>query len=163
MTVYFTDERIPGRAFAEHILQHRYDISAPQFERTRSGKPRLTDGSLSFSLSHAHGRTFFAAAKEEIGIDAEWRGRPLPNAYLARLTPAEREEDFFRLWTAKEAYVKWRGGTLAGMLPSLRFEGGVLLERGVPVSAHLVFADADGYTVALCMQDAHEIRLLPAP
>ena len=70
-------------------------------------------------------------------------------ACLARLTAAERQENFFRLWTAKEAYIKYRGGTLAAMLPALRFEGGRLMEGEIPVDAHLAFAEADGFCIAL--------------
>lgn len=163
MIVCFTDECTSGRAFAEHIFKTVYGIPAPQFERGEHGKPRLTDEPLFFSLSHSHGRTFLAVAQEEIGLDAEWRGRPLPRAYLSRLTPAEREEDFFRLWTAKEAYVKFRGGTLADMLPALRFEHGVLLGHGTPVSASLAFCDADGYALALCCASKQRIELVHAP
>ena len=159
MTVYFTDERISGSAFVERILRDRYGIFGARFARGAHGKPMLENAPLSFSLTHSGGRMFAAVAREELGLDAERRSRPLPQAYLRRLTPAERREDFFRLWTAKEAYVKYCGGTLAGMLPSLRFERGVLYEHDVPAPAHLAFLDADGYTIALCAAARHTIEL----
>ena len=65
------------------------------------------------------------------------------------------------MWTAKEAYIKFCGGTIAGMLPALRFEHGVLLEHGMPVSAALTLADHDGYTLAVCAQTAQPVRPQP--
>ena len=160
MTVYFTDERTSSRVFTERMLRTHYGIAAPQFVRGEHGKPYLTGEDLFFSLSHSHGRTFLAIAKEEIGLDAEWRARPLPRAYLARLTPAEREEDFFRLWTAKEAFIKYRGSSLADMLPFLRFEHGILFVHGIPACSHLTFCDADGFTLALCSASEQSIELV---
>ena len=157
MVVWFTDENITGEAFAARILTTHHGMSAPAFFRTEQGKP-LTQG-IFFSLTHSRGRTFFAACREEVGLDAEWRARPLPAAYCRRLTKRERREDFFRLWTAKEAYVKFCGGTLARMLPALRFEGGALSDGGAPLPVHLAFAEADGYTVALCTASPQDIEL----
>ncbi len=159
MTVYFTDEQISGRAFAERVLRESCGIRAPRFLRGEHGKPYLADEPLFFSLTHSRGVTFAAVCEEEIGLDAEWRARPLPQAYLRRLSPAERKEDFFRLWTAKEAYVKFCGGTLADMLPSLRFEKGLLFLNGVPVSAEITFAEADGFCLALCAASPQTIEL----
>ena len=135
MIVYYTTAPTDGPAFVRNILHTRYGIANAQFARGEHGKPRLLNAPLHFSLSHTRGRTFVAVADEPVGLDAEWRGRPLPEAIIQRLSPAEREEDFFRVWTAKEAYIKFCGGTIAGMLPSLRFEHGVLLYR--------IFKDAD--------------------
>lgn len=150
MVVYFTDEQTESRAFVTRILQEVYRLPAPQFLRGEHGKPRLVGAPLCFNLSHTHGRTFAVFSVKDVGLDAEWCARPLPKACLARLTAAERQENFFRLWTAKEAYIKYRGGTLAAMLPALRFEGGRLTEGGIPVDAHLAFAEADGFCIALC-------------
>ena len=141
MVVYFTDEQTESRAFVTRILQEVYRLPAPQFLRGEHGKPRLVGAPLCFNLSHTHGRTFAVFSVKDVA---------LPKACLARLTAAERQENFFRLWTAKEAYVKYRGGTLAAMLPALRFEGGRLTEGGIPVDAHLAFAEADGFCIALC-------------
>ncbi len=159
MIVYYTAEQIESRAFAERILK-QYGIAAPQFVRGEHGKPRLIDAPVSFNLTHTHGCTFCAVGNEELGLDAEWRGRPLPRACSARLTAAEQKEDFFRLWTAKEAYVKYLGGTLAGLLPSLRFEGGVLLRDGIPVSENIAFCETEQFTLALCTASPQQIELL---
>ena len=155
--VFYTTKPVPSEAFVARILQERYGIFAPKFTRNAHGKPSLCGAPPFFSLSHTGGRTFAAFSDADVGLDAEWRGRPLPLAVLRRLSEAEREEDFFRLWTAKEAYVKYLGGSLAVLLPALRFERGVLLHNNAPVNATLAFYEQAGCTIAVCTAQAQPV------
>lgn len=155
--VFYTTKPVPSEAFVARILQERYGIFAPKFTRNAHGKPSLCGAPPFFSLSHTGGRTFAAFSDADVGLDAEWRGRPIPLAVLRRLSEAEREEDFFRLWTAKEAYVKYLGGSLAVLLPALRFERGVLLHNNAPVNATLAFYEQAGCTIAVCTAQAQPV------
>ena len=155
--VFYTTKPVPSEAFVARILQERYGIFAPKFTRNAHGKPSLCGAPPFFSLSHTGGRTFAAFYDADVGLDAEWRGRPIPLAVLRRLSEAEREEDFFRLWTAKEAFVKYLGGSLATLLPALRFERGVLLHNNAPVNATLAFYEQAGCTVAVCTAQAQPV------
>lgn len=162
--VFYTTKPVPSEAFVARILQERYGIFAPKFTRNAHGKPSLCGAPPFFSLSHTGGRTFAAFSDADVGLDAEWRGRPIPLAVLRRLSEAEREEDFFRLWTAKEAFVKYLGGSLAVLLPALRFERGTLLHNNAPVNAALAFFEQAGCTVAVCTAQAQPVlfhELLP--
>ena len=155
--VFYTTKPVPSEAFVARILQERYGIFAPKFTRNAHGKPSLCGAPPFFSLSHTGGRTFAAFSDADVGLDAEWRGRPIPLAVLRRLSEAEREEDFFRLWTAKEAFVKYLGGSLATLLPALRFERGVLLHNNAPVNATLAFYEQVGCTIAVCTAQAQPV------
>lgn len=155
--VFYTTKPVPSEAFVARILQERYGIFAPKFTRNAHGKPSLCGAPPFFSLSHTGGRTFAAFSDADVGLDAEWRGRPIPLAVLRRLSEAEREEDFFRLWTAKEAFVKYLGGSLAALLPALRFERGVLLHNNAPVNATLAFYEQAGCTIAVCTAQAQPV------
>ena len=155
--VFYTTKPVPSEAFVARILRERYGIFAPKFTRNAHGKPSLCGAPPFFSLSHTGGRTFAAFSDADVGLDAEWRGRPIPLAVLRRLSEAEREEDFFRLWTAKEAFVKYLGGSLATLLPALRFERGVLLHNNAPVNATLAFYEQAGCTVAVCTAQAQPV------
>ena len=155
--VFYTTKPVPSEAFVVRILQERYGIFAPKFTRNAHGKPSLCGAPPFFSLSHTGGRTFAAFSDADVGLDAEWRGRPIPLAVLRRLSEAEREEDFFRLWTAKEAFVKYLGGSLAVLLPALRFERGVLLHNNAPVNATLAFYEQAGCTIAVCTAQAQPV------
>lgn len=72
-----------------------------------------------FNLSHSGDRVLCALSDEgEVGVDIE-QVRPRREG-LPRYALSDREfsafdgswEDFFRLWTLKEAYVKYQGGSI---------------------------------------------------
>lgn len=87
----------------------------------KHGKPRLSAGSLEFSLSHSGNALLVAISSVAVGADIE-RLRELDIVTLARscLSPDERRwldlqdtasqlEHFFCIWTAKEAILKSSG------------------------------------------------------
>ncbi len=100
------------------------------FQRTAKGKPYV-DGGPFFSISHSADLVLCAVDKAPIGADVQvFRpvgahlvrrvcvpeelsfvegGAPLPE----RLTEAGALERFFFLWTAKEAWCKYTGASLA--------------------------------------------------
>lgn len=152
MKLFYTDGQTDSRAFLAAALL-RCGISGPDVRRTPNGKPYLADKALRFSLTHTDSFTAVALSPQEVGIDAERKKPRNIRTVLSRLTPAEREEDFLRLWTAKEAYVKYRGGTLAGMLPRLTYARGVLEENGAPVRVGLFHFELCGCVVCVCSEE----------
>lgn len=108
-----------------------------KFTYTPQGKPYLANNNkkssveyknvIQFNLSHSQGLALYAIAVDRpLGIDLEYC-RPLPNALALakrwflpseyqellpqsnRVSQCEQEKTFFRLWTAKEAYLKATG------------------------------------------------------
>ncbi len=83
----------------------------PLFIRSPYGKPALDGGTLKFNMSHSESLALFAFSREmELGADVEFR-RPGFPALENVFAPRERAllsegEDFFKLWTRKEAYLK---------------------------------------------------------
>ena len=161
--VYYTTERTDSRAFLTRVLEEYYGVrnAAQRLQFGLHGKPYLKDVPVRFNLSHSGALTAVAAGRRQVGLDVQQRdGRARP-ALTQRLTEAERREDFFRLWTAKEAYVKYCGGSLAAMLPRLRFENGVLSENGTPVAARLYFGDLKEYALCVCAEKEETILYRP--
>ena len=90
------------------------------------GKPRLPGTDIHFNLSRTRDGLLIGFARStEIGVDVERvkdgyagediTGRflaPAEMASLAELPEGVRSEAFFRVWTAKEAYLKARGDGL---------------------------------------------------
>ncbi|MEY9930262.1 4'-phosphopantetheinyl transferase [Catenulispora sp. GP43] len=83
-----------------------------------------------FNVSHSGRWALIAVAPpgRRVGVDLEWDGRdvdclamartmfqPCEAERLARLEGEWRRREFFRLWTAKEAYVKADGAGVAGL------------------------------------------------
>ena len=104
-------------------------------------------------------RTAVALSRQEIGLDEQDRTARIPEALFRRLEERERCEDFFRLWTAKEAYVKYRGETLARKLRSLAFYGGILYENGVPLPLSLRFETIGEIQLCVCTEEEEPLEL----
>ena len=91
--------------------------STPSFLYNEHGAPSLSGGPY-FSLSHSKRGIAVAISDEPIGIDIE-AIRPLSEGLVQRaMNPQEQaqiaaaanpEQEFIRLWTRKEAYVKMQG------------------------------------------------------
>lgn len=98
-----------------------------EMEVSEHGKPFLPRRELHFNLSHSHELAVIAIAETRVGVDVE-HVRPMPDAVrLAErfFAPEEidalrnfedRDQAFFGIWTAKEAYLKALGAGIA-LLP----------------------------------------------
>ena len=87
----------------------------PGIARADGGKPWFPDHpALCFNLSHSHGAAVCALHDRPVGVDVE-RLRPAPK----RLAAGLGDEDFFRLWTAREATVKRQGRGVGALLRPL--------------------------------------------
>jgi 4'-phosphopantetheinyl transferase len=105
-----------------------------RFEYSSRGKPSLAKSynkkEIQFNLSHSQGLALYGFTRSrKIGVDLEYL-RPLPDAeqiaqrffsrrefrIISALPPQEKQQAFFRGWTAKEAYLKATGDGLAGSL-----------------------------------------------
>ncbi len=122
---------IVARATLRNILARYLDLDARQVKFTYSdrGKPSLIDNSIDFNLSHSQDLAVYGFTKNRnIGVDVEYL-RDMPDAEnlakrffstneyqaIASLQPPERQKAFFKIWTAKEAYLKATGVGLAGL------------------------------------------------
>jgi 4'-phosphopantetheinyl transferase len=87
--------------------------------RTPDGKPHLPPPcGLHFNVSHSHERVLIAVATDPVGVDVEYRRRPVDAAALhSRFFAADRAgpEHFFDLWVRREALLKATGIGLAAM------------------------------------------------
>lgn len=155
MKIYYTFTSANSGDFLREVLKREgYE---GEILRTPNGKPYAHG--IFFNLADTRGFTAVAVGNAEVGLDAEAK-RPLPKALSARLTPAEKKEDFTKLWTAKEAYIKYRGGTLASMLKGLEYREGTLYEGGMPVDAVLKHFRIGEILLCLCTAAPKEAELL---
>ena len=97
------------------------------------GKPRVAGDSICFNLAHSGDWLLLGFAMDnEVGVDIE-RHRPVAHERgiaercfspreIASFQAADvrlRQEQFFRLWTRKEAAVKWHGSGLQLLLSKI--------------------------------------------
>lgn len=128
---------ILSRTLLRHVLASRLGMSKSSLVFSRAENGRLThrhDSGWQFSLSHAAGLIAVIVAEADCGVDIEVR-RSIPferitrryfsdaeNAWLAQCDGDLREQEFFRLWTLKEAAVKALHEGLANNLSRLAFD-----------------------------------------
>ena len=103
----------------QHALREEYGIiEIPEFVYNEFGKPWLPNVPIYFSLSHCQNAVVCAVSDHNIGIDVE--GIVQYNSDIARriCTLAEleileqsenKEVDFIKIWTIKEAISKYQG------------------------------------------------------
>ena len=151
-----------GHLLLRYLLRAAGVTDAPQIELGPYGKPHLRPPvPLEFNVSHAGQWVVCALAPTAVGIDIE-RVRAIdlriaeryfqPGEYAALLAraPEQRPAYFFRLWTAKEAYVKALGLGLRRDFAS--FGVAPLSDPSMPVQplALTYPAFSEGYQLALC-------------
>lgn len=146
---------VASRAFLRTTLGRYLGIDAWQvkFRSTSHGKPELAgDSAVQFNLSHTEGLVAIAVARAgAVGVDVE-RIRnevevlELAHRFFSKKEAAwvrskigqERVAAFFSCWTAKEAYVKARGGGL-----SIPLDGFAIIPNPAKLDLQLeVFGDA---------------------
>lgn len=107
-------------------LKKIYGISEYSVETGEHGKPYLAEyPKIHFNLSHCKGLAVCGISDSAVGVDAEYIRRYDPRV-MKRFSEEERSfivgsdksrENFFRIWTLKEAVGKYFG---TGVLPVLK-------------------------------------------
>ena len=95
--------------------------TAPPLTYDENGKPYLADNrDTYFSITHSDKWVFLAVADCKIGIDAQMPRKVCPRLAARSTSPEElawvkenTEPHFTRLWTMKEAYLKYTGTGLS--------------------------------------------------
>lgn len=131
-----------GEWMAKTAISEHTGLAVEQInlERDAYGKPEVKGLPLHFNISHSGEWVVCAVNEKPVGIDIE-QVRPLEmrladrvctESDAAYLNEAETDEEqlerLYRLWTAKEAYFKWKGTgitnlksiTFADILPHCR-------------------------------------------
>ena len=137
-----TPRKQPGHVFqpeGESLVQELFVkqlLSIPQqrftLQRTDGGKPFFSgEEGLYYNLSHSGEYVLCGVADRSIGVDLQKADKPVRDALAKRVMTAEeyeaylgikaaqRQDFFYKRWTAKEAYAKWTGKGLSEEFCSL--------------------------------------------
>lgn len=124
--------------FLFYILNRYYNVSATEGDLKKSpyGKFYLEENPVHFNLSHSKDVLALAVGNKPVGIDVEKirekQFSRVANVYFGNT--AESPEEFFRLWTKAEAFVKYRAGTVAADLKKIKIDGDDLFYEGEKVT-----------------------------
>ena len=110
-------------------LREEYGITdSPSFIIGEHGKPALAEyPDIHFNLSHCRTAIICAVSDRPVGVDIESITRKVSDTLInysmneeeQKQIASSQKQDFFRLWTMKEALVKLRGTGLQGSIPGL--------------------------------------------
>ncbi|MDR2444792.1 MAG: 4'-phosphopantetheinyl transferase superfamily protein [Spirochaetaceae bacterium] len=153
----FLDDR--KRSFAAGLLLEAALGREALFRIRRydNGKPYI-DGGPCFSISHSGNWAVLAVCRENTGFDIEFAGAGRDTALIARhaFQPEEIEAAgcdagmFYRIWTAKESYLKMLGCyplSISGFCVQLEGEAGRV--KGSAGTEIRFFEQFDGYAAAV--------------
>ena len=107
-----------GARLLQKYVFDLYGVSLEDVTYGEHGKPKVR--SIHFNLSHSHDMVVCAVGEREVGCDIEKTAAIREKiaerffcenevAHLNVLKGKERDEEFFRLWTMKESYMKMTG------------------------------------------------------
>lgn len=120
---------VAGRAGVREIGARYAGIPAAALDwrAGADGKPFFANAGVAFNMSHSGGEVVAAFSRNPVGVDIERGGRTRDFREIARrffhedeVDGVGGEEDFLRLWTAKEAMLKLSGEGISGGLKSAR-------------------------------------------
>lgn len=147
---------VAADALLRYAVKETLGISEFVVEKTALGKPRLRDvADFHFNLSHSGRWVVLACCDMEVGVDVEKIHMTDGKAAIARRHFTGEEQDFvfenaekiperfFRVWTAKESYLKYLGTGLQRKMDSFSV-------LSSPVAQKLHSRLLDGYCLTLC-------------
>lgn len=154
-----------GEALARKGISSALGIDEAEIrvKRSENGKPYCENADVYFSISHSKSIVVCAIGGSELGADVEYirdvEARVLRFACTENETkkyfpdlnigdgaeklPPEYKREFFRIWTAKEAYGKFLGKGISAMRNLELSE----------ISSNLIRREFDDYTLALYCEE----------
>jgi hypothetical protein len=132
--------------------------------RYDKGKPYI-DGGPHFSVSHSGDWAVLAVCEKNIGFDIERINAACNTGLVASRafwpeevkTVGRDVNMFYRIWTAKESYLKMKACFPAGISGfCVQFEGGAGRIKDDPGIVIHFFEQFDGYAAALCSPAGRE-------
>jgi len=159
-----------GLLLKECLYRKGIDIKDVTFGR--NGKPEVTG--VFFNLSHSGNLAVCAISNKEGGCDVEKAGKVKgniakrffseeENRYLDRFEGDSKQEEFYRLWTMKESYLKMTGEGMSVRLDSFTFriDDDVKLYRdNIQLPCYIKEYDISGYKLTVCAMEKEFVNNL---
>ncbi len=146
------------------VLQ-RHGVTVEKLSYGPNGKPEAEG--VFFNLSHSGQWVVCAIGDTLVGCDVE-EIAPVREgiaerfftknevAYLNRFDGEQRQEEFFRLWTLKESYMKMTGEGMSLALDRFEYdmdEQPIVKRDGKPCDCHVKEYELPGYKLAVCAEE----------
>lgn len=147
-----------------HVLK-KYGADLETLRYGENGKPE-TDG-ICFNLSHSEDLVICAVSAQPVGCDIEKISDMKKNIaerfftinevkYLDQFDEEEKRNEFFRLWTMKESYLKMTGEGMSLPLNMVEFVFGEsvnVYREGTLCNCNIKEYEFPGYKLTVCAED----------
>lgn len=137
-----------------------------EIQRGDNGKPYFKNSPYFFNISHSGDISVAAISSRRVGVDIE-RVLSKPSfpkiakrffseaEYLRYKESRESAEEFYRIWTAKEAVVKYKGASLAQSLSE-----GEMKDTEVHLRSFSLKYNDDIYIITVCLPCDEDFKVL---
>lgn len=131
---------------------------SPQLLRTENGKPYIDGNPLYFSLSHSGKQGVIAVCDKPVGVDLELFKNKSHSLMISGFPEEEQaeisdERQFLMHWTAREAFIKMKGTTLAKSLKSTSYTGGKIYFEGAEQACAIYQHFTEHGVVTVCIAE----------
>ena len=99
----------------EKFIADTYGFSVEEITIGANGKPCVDN--INYNISHSGNIVICAVSEQPVGCDVELVRKVNKNVADKYFSEQEKKMDFFRVWTAKESYLKMTG---EGICPDLK-------------------------------------------
>lgn len=149
--------------FLEYVLRQIYKIEG-EILKSENGKPYIAGSKYHFNLSHSGEIVMLAVSDKPIGIDVERIEQRDYEKFCKRFFSLEEQKrvnsllSFYVLWTKKESFVKYLGGSVADVCETeftdkIRF-------KGEEQSVFSVSEKMDDYVFSVCSDECEYEKIL---
>lgn len=153
------DESLCARALLKYVLCKFFDVKDFTILKAENGKPYLEGNNLYFNLSHCLKRVICTVSDSEVGCDVQ-DIRPMNEKVTKRFFACDecealsatdkKDEHFTKLWTLKEAILKYKGEGISGGLDSYSFSDFLLCESFLVYGLNFHSFSEDGFIYGIC-------------
>ena len=101
----------------------KHEVENIEFYYNKYGKMFIIGDKLQFNISHSNNIVAIVISDDECGVDVEYckdiEYEELSALYFANTEKCNNKQDFYRIWTIKEAYLKMQGKGLINDLQGI--------------------------------------------
>lgn len=145
------------------LLEKDLGIKNPKILKTEKGKPYLEgNANIHFNISHTKGAVAIAFSDNEIGIDIEHirkTNTKIANRFFCEGEAAflenvkDKNAEFLKMWTRKEAYIKMLGHGISSGLNSFN----TLNEK---IAKKIKTFKIEGFYISVCCENTAVFEII---
>lgn len=147
----------------DYVLKEFFGVEG-KIVKNENGKPYIEGSPYHFNITHSHEMVMLAVSDKPIGIDVERIEERDYKKFSKRFFSEEEQSrvngllSFYVLWTKKESFVKYLGGSVADVCETeftdkIRF-------KGEEQSVFSVSEKMDDYVFSVCSEESEYEKIL---